>query len=201
MKNSDKSDCGFADQVRDYVFDEVVPNERPSVEAHLASCAECSSEVGRLRVTAAALRILPDHDVPQRIVFAGEPAPAGAGWLNGFWNSAARLGFASACVLTAGLCAVAWNKPASEVRTVVQTAAVSQPELDAAVTKAVALAVDKVRSEEAKMTQTALEAVETRYEEKQRNLMVAFQTNAEFLQKRYQQSARLQYSDAPGAGQ
>jgi len=108
--------------------------------------------------------------VPRRIAFVSD-APASGAWLSAFWNSAARLGFASACVLAAGLSfAAAHRQPV-----VVQTAGVSDAAIQQAVDKAVAVAVDKAHAEDIQMTKAALDAVDGKYAQKQRNLMVAMQ--------------------------
>ena len=103
-----------------------------------------------LRLTTAALRTLPDREIPQRIAFVSdkvfEPSP-----FRRFFG--ARLGFASACVLAAALVVSAWHfsdayRPA-EVQTVVHTASVSPQQINDAVAKAVA----QVRTEDAQMIQ------------------------------------------------
>ncbi len=53
------------------------------------------------------------------------------------------------------------NHRPAEVHTTVQTAGISQAEIDQAVAKAVALAVDKVHADDARMTKAALDAVDS----------------------------------------
>jgi anti-sigma factor RsiW len=159
--------CDRADLVGDYAFDELAPTERRSMEQHLAQCSDCAGQLDQLRLTTAALRILPDLEVPRRIAFVSDKVFE-QGWLTGFWNSAARLGFASACVLAAGLSFAAWHR---------------QP-IDQAVNKAVALAVEKTRAEDAQLTQAALDAVDSKYEQKQQNLVVAMQESMDVLRKK-----------------
>ena len=100
------STCDRAEALRDYAFDELPAGERPEMEQHIAVCGDCAAELDQLRVTTAVLRVLPDREIPQRIAFVSdkvfEPSPL-ARFFGGFWNSAARLGFASACVLGAAL--------------------------------------------------------------------------------------------------
>jgi hypothetical protein len=195
--SSQENSCHRADAVRDYAFDELPAAERKSIEQHFGECPDCAAELDRLRLTTAALRILPDQEVPRRIAFVSDTAPA-TGWFAGFWNSAARLGFASALVLAAGLSFASFNnhRPA-EVHTTVQTASVSQ----AAIDQAVALAVDKVHADDARMTKAALDAVDSKYRQKQTDLMVAMQTNVKFLESHYMMNARLGYLDAPPSSQ
>ena len=60
----------------------------------------------RLRVTQTALFSLRDEEIPQRIAFVSdkvfEPSPWRR-WLSAFWGSSARLGFASAAMLSTAL--------------------------------------------------------------------------------------------------
>ena len=97
------STCDRAEALRDYAFDEL-PAGRPARNgtAHLPPAATARRELDQLRVTTAVLRVLPDREIPQRIAFVSDkvfqPSPV-ARFFGGFWNSAARLGFASACVL------------------------------------------------------------------------------------------------------
>jgi Putative zinc-finger len=172
MSTKENSVCEQSHLVPDYAFDELGPAERRSVELHLRQCTACASELDQLRLTTAALRVLPDQEVPRRIAFVSDSPTAAAGWLSGFWNSAARLGFASACVFAAGLSfAAAHRQPA----VVTPMATVSDTAIQQAVDKAVALAVDRAHAEDIQMTRAALDAVDSKYALKQRDLMVAMQ--------------------------
>jgi len=193
MSTSDNPACGRAHLVRDYAFDELAPAERESMEQHFASCAGCAAELDRLRLTTAALRVLPDVEVPRRIAFVSdkvlEPKQS---WWAAFWNSGARLGFASACVLAGGLVFASTHRQ-PEVRTVIQTASASQVQIDAAVSKAVSQAVEKAHADDARLTQAALDAVDAKYEAKQRELLVNLQQSYEFMQKQTQHMVRSAY--------
>jgi anti-sigma factor RsiW len=191
------SACSRADLVRDYAFDELAPNERKSMEQHLGQCVSCAAELDSIRLTTAALRVLPDVEVPRRIAFVSDKVFEKS-WLAGLWNSAARLGFASACVLAAGLSFAAYHRQ-PEIRTVVQTASVSQATIDAAVNKAVALAVDKAHAEDVRMTKTALDAVDARYA-KQQSLMIAMYEGVDYQRKQRNTLAILS-SDRTEMGQ
>ena len=194
MSTSDNPACDRADSVRDYAFDELAPAERQAMEQHMVSCADCAAELDRLRLTTAALRVLPDMEVPRRIAFVSdrvlEPKQS---WWSAFWNSGARLGFAAACVLSAGLIFASAHRQ-SEVRTIVQTASASQAQIDAAVTKAVSEAVEKSHADDARLTQAALDAVDAKYETKQRELMVALQQTYAFMQKQSQMTEKAAYA-------
>jgi len=198
MNSSENPACDRADLVRDYAFDELAHAERRSMEQHLTQCADCASELDRLRLTTAALRVLPDQEVPRRIAFVSDKVFE-RGFLSGVWNSAARLGFASACVLAAGLSFSAYHRQ-PEVRTVVQTADVSRAAIDEAVNKAVALAVDKAHAEDVRLTKAALDAVDGKYEQQQRNLMIAVSENLAVVKKHQNLYTILSQPDGPGMG-
>lgn len=191
--------CARAEALRDYAFDEQLPQEeRRAMEQHLAGCADCALALEQLRLTTAALRTLPEREIPQRIAFVSdrvfEPS-----LFRRFWNA----GFASACVLAAALVVSAWHVSAvyrsSEARPAVQTASVSQEQIDAAVAKAVA----QVRIEDARMIQTAVQNSERKHESEYRNQMAAIGENFMVLQKRLSVSyAGLASNDVrSGAGQ
>jgi anti-sigma factor RsiW len=172
MSTKEKSGCEQSHLIPDYAFDELAPAERRGVEQHLRQCAACANELDQLRLTTAALRVLPDQEVPRRIAFVSDSPVGAAGWLSGFWNSAARLGFASACVLAAGLSFAAWHRQPVVAAPV---ATVSDATIQQAVDKAVAVAVDKAHAQDIQMTKAALDAVDSKYALKQRDLMVAMQ--------------------------
>lgn len=141
-----------SDSIRDYAFDELPAGERPAMERHISECAECAAELDSLRLTTAALRVLPDREPPQRIAFVSDKVFA----RSRFWNFAPWLGFASAAVM-----AVALMQRPVEIRNITtampaQTAAQSVDEI-------VERAVAKVREEDARMMKAALEASEARH--------------------------------------
>ena len=92
--------------LKDYFLKELSDAERKQVEAHVKGCGACREEVEGLRLTEAALFSLRDEEIPQRIGFVSdkifEPSPWRRGWA-AFWGSTARLGFASAAMLSVAL--------------------------------------------------------------------------------------------------
>jgi len=76
--------------LQDYVFDELPHGEREAIEQHVAACSECALELDRLRMTTAALRTLPDREIPQRIAFVSDKVFEPS-WFHRFWNSGAQL--------------------------------------------------------------------------------------------------------------
>jgi anti-sigma factor RsiW len=145
--------------LRDYFFQELSdPHRQRQVEAHVKTCAPCREELDRLRITGAALRSLAEEEIPQRIAFVSdqifEPSPWRR-WLAAFWNSGARLGFASAAMLSASLVVFAFRPAPAPVLsvirpavtapapvTVTQASAVSEAEVQRRIQAAVNQAVD-----------------------------------------------------------
>ena len=162
--------------LRDYFLKELPHPQQVQVEAHVHTCAACREEVERLRATEAALFSLRDEEIPQRIAFVSdkifEPSPARR-WLAAFWGSSARLGFASAAVLSVAITFSAWHRtpaPATGTTTAAPTAVVAQSpamtpeEIDRRVQQAVVQAVADV---------------EARYQEKSRLQLAEFKQTAE----------------------
>src|SRR5580692_6842531 len=115
--------------LRDYFLQELTdPHQQRLVEAHVKTCSPCREELDRLRVTGSALRCLADEEIPQRIAFVSdkifEPSPWRR-WLAAFWNSGARLGFASAAMLSASLVFFALKPAPAPVFSVMRPAAVA----------------------------------------------------------------------------
>lgn len=143
--------------LRDYFLQELSdPHRQRQVEVHVKTCAPCREELDRLRITWAALRSIADEEIPQRIAFVSdkifEPSPWRR-WLAAFWNSGARLGFASAAMLSASLVVFALKPaPAPVFRVmrpvveapaaVTQASAVTEAEIQQRIKTAVEKAVD-----------------------------------------------------------
>jgi len=190
LSTDSNSHCDRAEALRDYAFDEQFPqDERRAMEQHLATCGNCVLELEQLRLTAAALRTLPDREIPQRIAFVSdrvfEPSP-----FRRFWNSGARMGFASACVLSAALVVSAWHfsntyRPA-EVGTAVRTASVqvSRDEISAAVAQAVAQVRGQIAERDAQTIQAAIQTYEREHDAEYRSRMVAMEESFMYLRKK-----------------
>ena len=101
--------------LRDFVLKELSEPEARQVDAHVRGCAGCREEMERLQVTEAALFSLRDEEIPQRIAFVSdkifEPSPWRRAWA-AFWGSTARLGFASAAMLSVALIVFSLARPA-----------------------------------------------------------------------------------------
>jgi hypothetical protein len=181
--------------LQDYAFDELPHGEREAIEQHVAACSECALELDRLRVTTAALRTLPDREIPQKIAFISDKVFEPS-WYQRFWNSGAQLGFASACLLAVALVVSAWHIAAgktTEVRTIVQTASVPQDQINTAVEKAVA----QVRAEDAQLIQAAERKRDVEY----RDQMITISEQLTVLQKRGYTQLALSEALGTGVGQ
>jgi hypothetical protein len=165
--------------LRDYFLRELPDPQQRQVEAHIRLCQSCSEELDRLRVTEAALLCLRDEEIPQRIAFVSdkifEPSPWRR-WCAAFWGSAARLGFASAAMLSAAIVVYALrpvpetmgvhlvaSAPPAPATQIVQTVSDAdiQSRIDAAVTKAVA-EVESRQTEKTKYLLADLESMRQR---------------------------------------
>lgn len=196
--------------LRDYFLQELTDPQQRQMEAHVKSCAACREEMDRLQLTGAALFSLREEEIPQRIAFVSdqvfEPSPVRR-WLADFWGSAAKLGFASAAILSAALVAFSINRterppmvaqaPAPAPQTVVQTVADAgdlQARIDAAVAKALA-ASDQKRVEETRQLVAELDGA------RQRLLIAEAQYEIHEKRNDYARSAQFVLPPDPGARQ
>jgi anti-sigma-K factor RskA len=204
--------CDRIDDLRDYAMGELAADARSRMERHIAGCGECAAELTSLQLTTTALRSVADREVPQRIGFVSdkifEPSPVSRwfadSWFAGFWNSAARLGFASACVLAAAIVISVYH-PFSRGPAPVQLSSLAQTsiskadvdrEINEAVAHAVTQAVAQVRTEDAGMSAKALAAADQRHEQQHQALLAAMDENMTILQKRLSTYTMLASNDA-----
>jgi hypothetical protein len=104
--------------LKDYYFEELGGAERKQVEGHLAGCAGCREELHRLRLASTTLLSLREEEIPRRIAFVSDPVIEPAPWrrwLAGVWNTPARLGFASAALLSVALVVFSVTRPTPPV--------------------------------------------------------------------------------------
>src|SRR6516165_9182740 len=136
--------------LKDYFLKELPSPQRLQAEAHVRTCDTCREDLDRLQLTEAALFSLRDEEIPQRIAFVSdkifEPSPVRR-WFTAFWGSTARLGFASAAMLSCAIfyfaatrTAPAPNRPAV-IEKVTVAAAPSPAEIQKQIQQAVAVAV------------------------------------------------------------
>jgi anti-sigma factor RsiW len=157
--------------LKDYFLRELPSPQRIQVEAHVNTCITCREELERLQLTEAALFTLRDEEIPQRIAFVSdqifEPSPLRR-WVTGFWGSSARLGFASALMLSASIFYFAATRPApAPERTAVPTMAAVTP------------SPQEVRQQIQQAVAQAVAAVEARQTEKNKELVSYFERQSE----------------------
>jgi hypothetical protein len=175
--------------LRDYYFKELDGNARRVVEVHVKTCVQCREELDRLYATEAALMMLPDEEIPQRIGFVSDPVfepSALARWWAAFWGSAARLGFASAAMLSIALMVFAFARPIP--RPTPQAPATDRAALEAEFSQrlqtAVKQAVADSEARQAGQMQQLLDAAEKRDTFERQALMVRVQEYLEVEKKR-----------------
>jgi len=197
------SSCSRLEEIRDYAMGELTADARGAVENHTAACDECAAELRSLRLTTTTLRSLPDEEIPQRIAFVSdkvfEPSPV-ARFFQGFWNSTARLGFASAALLAISITTFALRQPVAAPVTnqpAIATQASLTPDISKQIDVAVARAVAQVHQEDAQLTKAALETAEARHRQEHQALMVAMQESMTVLQKRLSTYTMLASNNMP----
>ena len=150
--------------LRDYYFKDLAENERRLTEVHVKTCAHCREELDRLRGTETALLALPDEEIPQRIGFVSDPVfqPSAfrRGW-DALWGSAARLGFASAAMLSAALVVFSLTRPIPQATA--PAPAVTRTAMQADFSKRVNDAVAESEARQARQTQELLAASDKRH--------------------------------------
>jgi anti-sigma factor RsiW len=174
--------------LKDYFFGELGEAECARVRTHVDSCPACKEELDRLGLTESALRSLREEEPPRRIAFVSdrvfEPR-----WWQGWWNSAPRLGFASAALLAVAILVHGFARPVVVVpRAPVQAAAVQTrvPVVDTSrVEEAVRAAVAQSEARQAKKTAEMVEAARRDIEFQRRADRVQFEETLMLLQKRY----------------
>ncbi len=174
--------------LKDYFFGELGEAECARVRTHVESCPTCAEELDRLRLTEGALHSLRQEDPPRRIAFVSdrvfEPR-----WWQVWWNSAPRLGFASATLLAIAILVHAFARPVVVVnRPPVQAAAVQAPVpavVASRVDEAVRAAVSESEARQARKTAELVEAARKDIEFQRRADRVQFEETLMLLQKRY----------------
>ena len=177
--------------LKDYFFGELGEAECARVRTHVESCPACAEELDRLRLTEAALHSLREEEPPRRIAFVSdrvfEPR-----WWQAWWNSAPRLGFASAALLAIAILVHAFARPV----VVVPRPAVAAATIEASLSAGAASRVDDavraaVAASEARQARKTAEMVEAArrdirdIEFQRRADRVAFEETLTLLQKRY----------------
>jgi anti-sigma factor RsiW len=163
-------------ELKDYFLDELGPAERRQVEDHLQDCPVCREELERLGLTRSALDALRDEEPPRRIAFVSDKVFQ-PGWWQRFWQSAPRLGFAAAAMLSVAILVHAFLRPAPTAAPVAADTAAIEARISAAV------AASEAR--QARQTAQLVADVEKRLDFDRRADRVAFEEAFSVLQKRY----------------
>jgi hypothetical protein len=163
--------------LRDYFLKELPDSGRRQVEAHVRNCQPCHEELDRLRLTESALLALREEEIPRRIAFVSdpvfEPSPWRRGWA-GLWGSTARLGFASAAMLSIAIL-VAALRPVGQIAVrpsapPVVEASISDTEIQSRIDTAVAKVVAQVDARQTEKTKQLVADLES---SRQRLLLAA----------------------------
>ena len=104
--------------LREYLFDELTPEQRREVEQYLKTSGKARDELEQLKTTQSALLSIPDEEVPRRIAFVSdkvfEPSAALRLWRD-FWDAAPRLAFGLAAILLVTFAGLWWVQPSLTV--------------------------------------------------------------------------------------
>lgn len=176
--------------LRDYLLEELEEKDRRQVELHVKSCGGCYEDLERLRITQATLLTLREEEAPQRIAFVSdkvfEPSLARRAW-QAFWGSSARLGFASAAMLSAALVVFTFFRPAAAP--LASAAPADTARIEAVVAQRVNAAVDKAVSEsearQERKTAGLLAAAEQNFEKQRSADLERVNEEFSYLKKRY----------------
>ncbi|HWC99133.1 MAG TPA: hypothetical protein VG456_20375 [Candidatus Sulfopaludibacter sp.] len=184
--------------LKDYFLKELTdPQQRCEMEVHIAECRSCSEELDQLRFTEAALFTLREEEIPQRIAFVSdqvfEPS-AWRRWLAAFWDSSARLGFASAAMLSVALVVFATTRPAPapapQASTMAASAAVDQADIERRVQTAADKAAQAIEARYAAKTTELVRSIQQK-DLRERKLMVAsYDMQSAYFQRRLQAAER-----------
>ena len=181
--------------LRDYFLQELAdPQQRQQVEAHVRSCQPCRDELERLQLTEAALFSLREEEIPQRIAFVSdkvfEPSPWRR-WLAAFWGSTARLGFASAAMLSVALIVFATTRPAPAPAPVTTTvASVDSADIQRQVEAAANKAAQAIEARYAAKTDQLVKAIQQRDRDDRKLLVASFEMQTDYLQRQYLKERR-----------
>jgi anti-sigma factor RsiW len=167
--------------VNDYFLEELASAQSVQVKVHLQQCAACQEELERLQVTRSALFSLRDEEIPQRIAFLSdpvfEPSPVRR-WLGAFWGSTARLGFASAAMLSLSIFYFALTRPAPApvvavavpTMTATPPVSLSQADMQRQIQQALAPVVAQMEARQADEIRLLTVNFERRYDEQRKSV-------------------------------
>ncbi len=174
--------------LKDYFLQELADeHQRQQVEAHVKICQPCQEELQRLRLTEAALFTLREEEIPQRIAFVSdkvfEPSQFRRWWA-AFWGSTARLGFASAAMLSVALIVFAATRPAPAPAPVTNTAAVDSADIERRVQAAADKAAQEIEARYAQKTDQLVKAIQERDRQEHKMMVASFDMQTSYDQRK-----------------
>jgi anti-sigma factor RsiW len=165
-----------------YALGEGTPAEREAAAQFLSTHPEAHEDFERLALTLTALQSVRDEEIPRRIAFVSDPVFEPSLWQR-FWASTPRLAFAGAALLAVAITAHGYLTKPLPVQPVVQTASITQADIDAAVTKAVNAVEARTEQRVRQEVQLAVAATEKRSAQEIQMMSVAMQENMTILRK------------------
>jgi len=200
--------------LKDFLLQELPDPQSRQVEAHVQACPACRLELERLRLTQTALFCLRDEEIPQRIGFVSdqvfEPSPWRRWWA-AFWGSAARLGFASAAMLSVALLISPVTRPARTLapRAVEPVKTVSYAEIrqgvDAEIRQRVEAGVEHavadIEARYAQRTEQLVKDMQRRDREEIHNIRRVADLDSDYLRHSLQAAERKDYVAANREGE
>ncbi len=88
--------------LKGYILKELPRDEARATELHAAGCDACREEIERLSLTFAALRAVPEEEMPRRIAFVSDKVFEPKRW-QAWLNSGPRMAFVSSLVLAVAI--------------------------------------------------------------------------------------------------
>jgi len=170
-----------------YFFGELAEADRRPAEDHLKACQDCREELERLRITRAALVSVPEEELPRRIAFVSDRVFEPRGWRR-WLESAPKLGFASAAMLSAAILVHAFIRPAPVVTPpLVDTAAIEtriETEVARRLEAVVQNAMTEAQDRQAQNAAALVKAAEERLNQQRQADLVFVGENFEYLRKK-----------------
>lgn len=187
--------------LKDYFFGELREQERHAVGLHIAACQQCREELAVLGATQTALLTVRDEEPPRRIAFVSDKVFEPR-WWQVLWTSGARLGFASAAMLSIAILVHGFEtRPVAQhtppvVAQVQPVAAVDESRIEAEVAKRLeAVLLQSEHRQAARIDKVAAQQKEMEFNHKAD--LVTLGENFNILQRRLINVQRASYSD-PG---
>jgi anti-sigma factor RsiW len=170
-----------------YFLGELGETDRPAADEHTKSCRHCREELERLRITWTALAALPEEEIPRRIAFVSDKVFEPRGWAR-FWNSAPRLGFASAALLAAAILVHAFVRPAPVISPAPMDRAALEARIEAGVADRLRPVVERALADAAaRQSQTTAQfvaAAQSRFEQERKADLLAVEERFDYLRKK-----------------